>query len=323
MRLRTWLFLGALASACVGSAPAFAQTQSGVADALFKKGVELAKDGKFGEAAEKLLASYQLDPARGTLQALAMAEERAGKLATAHAHFSELLDLSLKANDSPREKIARERMDKLAPRLPKLELRGTLPGGAEVMLDSVRVPLAALGTALPVDPGEHRVKATGPGGASFDKTITVAEAQALQLDIVLAQPQPGTSHPEPAVSAPAPEPADKPSAKSSTLSTVGWITTGVGVVGLGLGSYFWIKSNATYNDVQGACPDNRCATDMSGKIDDGKTQETIARVGMIAGGVALVGGVTMILVGRRPAPASTTSARLTAGPTWVGLSGSW
>jgi hypothetical protein len=316
---RSWVWVAVLAGACLGSPPASAQSQSVAADALFKQGVELAKGGDFKAAAAKLQASYQLDPARGTLQALAMAEERAGKLASAHGHFSELLDLSIKEQDRPREKVARERLEKLAPRLPRLELFGTLPPDAELMLDQLRLPAAALGTALPVDPGAHVIKATAAQG-SFQQTVTIEEAQLLRVEVVLTTPSAAASTATPASAAHAPV-APEPASSSSALSTAGWVASGVGVVGLGLGTWFWLKSNATYDEVQRACPNDRCTTDISGKVSDGKSQETLARVGMIVGGVALAGGVTMLVIGRKPGDRGASSAQLRIGPSWAALEG--
>jgi hypothetical protein len=65
------------------------------ADALFQEAVQLANDGRFGDAAAKFRASFAVDPALGTLLGLAMAEERSGKTGSAYVHYRELADLYL------------------------------------------------------------------------------------------------------------------------------------------------------------------------------------------------------------------------------------
>src|SRR5262245_50979048 len=78
------------------AAPAGAdKTQSrAAADALFREANQLADAGKYEDAIKKFSASYELDPARGTLQGLAMAEEKAGRVLDAATHFRRLLEMA-------------------------------------------------------------------------------------------------------------------------------------------------------------------------------------------------------------------------------------
>ena len=87
--------------------------------------------------------------------------------------------------------------------------------------------------------------------------------------------------------------------------TVGWITGGVGVAGLALGTVFGVMAmsdkNGAHCDASGACD--------PGKLSDANSAATISTVGFIAGGVLLAGGAALVIFGPSgSAPASATPA---------------
>src|SRR6185369_2523943 len=88
------------------------------AEVLFNEGKKLQKEGKIPEACRKFEASYRLDPAGGTVLNLGLCHDKEGKLASAWGELKEALAAAKKANRKDREKIARERIDAIEPRLP-------------------------------------------------------------------------------------------------------------------------------------------------------------------------------------------------------------
>jgi hypothetical protein len=156
---------------------------------LFSEALQLAKDGEFAEAVAKFKASYQLDPTLGTLLGLAMSEEKAGLVASSYAHYNELLDLSRQAGDSKREQQARAGIEDTKSRLPWLALSTStpLPEQSVIQLDEREIPLAAVGSALPLDPGEHSLHVKTPDGASFDRRFRLEEGGKLTVELELIQ----------------------------------------------------------------------------------------------------------------------------------------
>ena len=99
--------------------PAHAQTSeanAAAAESLFQEARRLAEAKRLGEACPKFLASHKLAPGVGTLLNLADCYEKNGQIASAWARFHEAIALAQRVNRADREKIARDRAEKLEPR---------------------------------------------------------------------------------------------------------------------------------------------------------------------------------------------------------------
>jgi len=79
---------------------------------------------------------------------------------------------------------------------------------------------------------------------------------------------------------------------------------------------FGAMHHAKFSDLEDSCPNNRCTRDRQDDIDSGKTDETLANVGLVIGVLGAGAGVTLfILSGRKSANAPpASSASLTFGP---------
>src|SRR5207245_4895145 len=85
------------------------------------KGKKLRAEGKVAEACPKFAESNRLDAGIGTMLYLADCYEKSGQTASAWAQFREVASLAARQGD-PREKIARERVARLEPKLSKLSV---------------------------------------------------------------------------------------------------------------------------------------------------------------------------------------------------------
>jgi hypothetical protein len=219
------------------------------AQALFEQGRDLLKAGKLADACPKLAESQRLDPATGTLLALATCHEAQGRLASAWAEFSGVVTRAAREGHSERERWARRRVEALKPRLSTLELR--VPAqieslvGAEVQRDEVRLGNESWNVAVPVDGGEHHITAQAPGMTPWSASVLVKQERDA---VVLAVPElvparaPEKLKSETPVGAeatvqtppPLTVPAAQPAAADSSFSRLQWV--GVASLGLGLGA---------------------------------------------------------------------------------------
>lgn len=260
-------------------------TAKAAADELFRQAVELAGRGDYEAASSRFKASYDADPTLGTLLGLAMAEQRCGKLASAYVHYQELLDLSRRFQDAEREREAIARMEALEPQVPRLTLRAAapLPRGGRVLLDASPLPVEALGSALPVDPGDHLVVVRDGERELFSATVRAAPGS---RDTVVARW--ATASPVALQSGPA-----ERGQRSSPMRTTGAVVAGSGVLLSAAGAYLWFRSDRTYSDVSQRCPGEACTASDLDRIDGGRSQEGWGRLCMIAGGVAMAAGVVV------------------------------
>jgi tetratricopeptide (TPR) repeat protein len=165
----------------VPAAPAEPAANDGAraeADALFEEGRKLVQAGQIGAACKKLTESYRLRPGIGVLFNLADCNERLGKTGTAYQQYKEVLEKTQEAGQAEREKVAKERVAALEPKLVRLVL--TVPPGAKlekVTLAGVLVPPDRYNQPMIVDPGEHLVRAEGPNdkGEPFEATVLLEQ----------------------------------------------------------------------------------------------------------------------------------------------------
>jgi hypothetical protein len=108
--------------------------------------------------------------------------------------------------------------------------------------------------------------------------------------------------------------------RPSPLRTYAYIAGGVGLAGLATLAVFGTLAHGTYDDLQNACPNGACPPSKQGEVSSGKTQETLANVGLAVGIVGVAAGATLFVISLRKAPAGP-SAAIVAGPSWVGIRG--
>lgn len=305
-----------LLAVLVGTTPARSQQES-VAESLFREAREDMKRGEPAAACPKFEESHRLDPSIGTLLNLALCEEALGNTATAWTKLRQLLD-SAPAWDS-RRPLAQEKLTKLEAELPWVRL--LLDPGDDrtiVELDDVELRSASLNQALPVNPGEHRVRVERPTGESSEAIFQILPAQKLEFRI-WAPPRPapavspGGSAPAPSVAQPAlrravtPNPNEPPNHRSSERA-LAYALGVVGVTGLVASGAFALMALHDRNTVHDECPHHDCRN-QSGldAVEFGARNEKLANVAFVAGALVLATGGVVFWHSRRTTAAVSVS----------------
>lgn len=295
------------------AAPAFAGEEA-AAEALFLEAKKLAAEGRYAEACPKFAESNRLDRGAGTLIHLADCYEKNRQTASAWATFKDAASAAQGLGRADWQKLATQRATALEPKLARLTIKVQDPAEKiEVTRDGSTTSQASWGTPIPVDVGIHIVTATAPGRKPFRTTISIAR-DGERADVIVTKleiQEPGVAVVPPVKPGAAqPAPSDG-SDRGSTQRAIGYVASGVGIVGVGLGVVTGLIAIGKNNDSKDACPNEGACASRDGvdANDSAKTFGTVSTIGFIAGGVGIATGAILLLT------APSSSSRTGAAPT--------
>jgi hypothetical protein len=314
-----------------GSARAQSKDDVAFADALFRQGVALLKQGDDAGACERFAQSKELAPAVGVSLYLADCLQRVGKPASAWREFRNAEALATEHKDK-RAAIAHKRAEALEPELDHLTIQvaPSLRDSLRVSLDGKALERDDWGAVIPVDPGNHTVVARSGATervfeAFVDANRTTASVQIDQLveDRPESKSAPAAHPGGDGSEAPAADPeadrsaGEKPgSAEPARL----WLTIGlaaVGAAGIGVGTGFGIAAkNARDQSNAGPCnASDHCTPNGLSLRHDAINDAQISTVAFVAGAVALgaCGVVLLIPRGAKGEPVTVTPAPVAGG----------
>jgi hypothetical protein len=300
--------LGLLAT----TAPVLAQEHDpAAAEALFREGKQLMADGNFERACPKLAASYRLDPATGALLATALCYERAGKLASAWAAYTDAASRAKNEGALDREQSARAKAAELEPKLDRLVVHVVAPEtpGLVVTRDGVEIGQAEWGTPIPVDAGSHVVEARASGRAGFRAVVNVrgAGTQRVSVPELKDLPRSGASAPATPESSPASDHTAQSPGFWTPLRAAGVIVAGVGVAGLAVGGVFGARALSLKADSEadGHCnAESACDPEGTRLRNDARDAGNVSTIAVIGGLALTAGGIALFALGAPDDPAA-------------------
>jgi tetratricopeptide (TPR) repeat protein len=283
------------------------------ASAMFQRGRDLAKAGRYAEACPLFDRSYALEPALGTALNLADCLERAGELRRAWQLFDRVARESPSAQS--RAKLARDRADALDAKLGHLTIRLRAPAAAGLTLaldERALVPAPAL--VERIDPGAATVIARVPGQPAFRARVHATAGEAVVVDV------PAFAAPAAPDLAPIPAPIAETRRRRARVYLAGGLAA-AGVAGLAASLGVGLSARHTYNaafdhhactdlgDAAACTPAGRAMIDRAGARADLAT-------GLAIGGAALVAAGAVALF---TAPRETIQVAPIASPETIGL----
>lgn len=337
-RLERWV---AVATVCASFTPNLARAQSGdnkvAAEALFDAARKLMAEKQYAAACTKYEQSQRLDPGIGTLLYLADCYENAGRVASAWATFREGASQANAAGQQDRAQSGETRAARLEPRLSRLTIN---VAGENASLDGFvlrrgdgLIAKALWGVAVPVDGGDWVIEASAPKMKSWSKTLKVsAEKDVVSIDVPALEADPAAES-APAAAAPAdaapvaaPTPTPSPgspvrdqSTTGDTQRTIGLIVGGVGVIGVGFGTYFGLRAYSKNSDAKELCNGAACSDQRGVSLtDDARDAARLSNVAFGVGLTALVCG-TVVFLSAPSAKSTALSVTPAAGRRSAGL----
>ena len=291
-----------------------AQTAPKNAEALFREGRQLMDAKDFATACPKFAESQKLEPAPGTLLNLADCYEKGGQTASAWTAFKEAAKAAAARNRADWVTTATQRAALLEPKLATLAItvgRSADVPSLRIERDGAAVERDVWGTAVPIDPGPHSLVASASGKKAWSRKIDVAATKNVLVDVPVLEAETSSATPPSLANEPPPRPAKD----GSGMRVAGYVVTGLGVVGLAVGTVTGVSALGKRSDAEASCvsyPSN-CSADATGANDDAKKLATISTVSLIAGGVLVAGGIVLIVIAPRTADKSSALAHLLTG----------
>jgi hypothetical protein len=335
----TYVVILAGSGLCASSAHAQTASPTAESDDLIQRGIEMRRANKPQEARDLFFRAYTQSPSPRAAAQLGLAEQTLGSWLDAEKHIAEALRA---ANDpwvSKNRAALEQSAAAVAQRLAWLEVHGNVPG-AEVIVNGDRIGTLPLASPVRVVAGTVVLDVQAAGYARLVRNFEIGAGHHARESIVLVRvgqaPGAATSAPPDAnaasgtraTAAPPVEPANDSSAPRAATwrRPVGWTAIGVGAVGIGLGTYFGIRTLNAGPELGRLCPtSSTCTEEGLRKNDDAHTWALISTIG-IGAGIAAVGVGTWLLL---TSPRATTSAGVhvvpTVGPRTSGVEvvGSW
>jgi hypothetical protein len=273
-----------------------------LATVLFQQGRQLMAEGRIPEACQKLEESERLHAAGGTLLNLAFCHEQEGRLARSWGEFKEAMIVAKRDGRSDRESEAASHVNALEPRLSRLTIvvpAGTQVEGLVVERDGHEIGRGAWSTAIPIDGGEHVVRATATGREPFSVTIVIGkESDARTIEIpVLATPVVVVAPTR--VAAPAADPTPTTAATAARLRWGGLGTAGFGVLLLGTAGYALATALDARDASNADCFTDGCGNAGLQKRSDAVSRGNLATILGVSGAVLVGAGGTLYYLGRR------------------------
>jgi hypothetical protein len=284
------------------------------AEALFREGRKLMKEGKLSEACEKFEASERLDDSVGTLINLADCRQKNGQLATAWATFLKAASAAHIKHDD-REAIAKEHATALEPHLAYLTIsvpEASRVDGLVIKRDGEPVDTALWNQGVPVDVGSYMISGEAPGHEPWSTRADV-RSDGVKIGVEVPRFKQLREQLAPKVvapPAPAAEPTEQPDVEPeqpSRFTTLRKVSIGTAVLGLAAvagGVRYGLQAKDLDRQSNAVCPGMVCGDPHALELNHAAQRDALASEVLFGvGGAAVAGAVVMWFVG---APAHAT-----------------
>ncbi|MBW2528042.1 MAG: hypothetical protein JRI23_27925 [Deltaproteobacteria bacterium] len=259
------------------------------------EGMDLFAAGDYGAALEKFAAADELVPAPTLKLRIARCLDKLDRMLEAAATYRSVIETELDRRAPAVHRKARKdavpELAALREQIPTVRVIVKGPGAetAAVTIDGESLPADALGKKHELDPGTYVIEAERLDDGAVEKRQIVLSREQHE-EVILRLPSdktPGpTRTPEVAL-------ADDDGA---AWRLAGWIAVGVGGAALSVGSAVGVVVLVEEQDLLERCADRQCPPDAHDDAEQFDTLRIVSTVGLVAGGVGVAAGVTMLLL---------------------------
>jgi hypothetical protein len=292
-----------------------ARAQPAAAEKLISQGVALRKEGKDHRALPLFQQAYDLDRSARTAAQLGLCEATLGYWLAAEEHLAEALSATRHPWMARHEAEIRATLANVRAAIGQIDVSGS-PAGAEVLVNGQRAGKLPLARPVRVANGAVQVTLRAPGHAEASSRAVVAGGDRVSVILNLESTNgtgapPGTVAPLQSRVATRSGTPSGAAARGRWLRAFSWAALAASGVALGTGSYGLLRQRShvrefdAYQDPRtmtavcyAALPDKggeRCRT-LHDRIH---SDERLARVGFLAGGVLAAGALVGFYLAHR------------------------
>ncbi|HEY6079466.1 MAG TPA: PEGA domain-containing protein [Polyangiaceae bacterium] len=261
------------------------------ARALALEGHSALQRKDYAKAADRFGRANALVHAPTLVVDWARALQGLGRFVEAHEKYELVLREGVDAS-SPKSwtralEEAKKELEALKPRLGWVTVVLLEPREANVAIDGVPIPPAALGVKRAADPGFPEVTVSAAGYESFKQTVTVGPGEEKSLEVSLRKA------PELAEAPPANAKDRSASTPDPTQRTVSYVVLGVGGAGLVLGAVTGVMTLQKRSDLESECINGVCSSASQKTVDSYHKYGTISAVSLSVGVVGVGAGLAL------------------------------
>ena len=323
-----WVGLGVV-TGMLSTTLAFGQTQPRdplAAEALFRQGLDALKRDDWVVACKKFEKSLELEPAVSTQFKLAKCREHENKLASAWYAYELALKMNRESQASERRRSELEgaivnAISALKPRVPTLRMVvNPMPEGLVIARDGEPFASTLLGETIPIDPGQHEIIVRAPTYQDYRQKLDVPAGRAVELVVELVAERTKESAVTPVKPSPpvaivpetksivrSPTVAERPVSNSTHSESFVWnqrhtglAFTAVGVVSLGIASYYGVKTLQKVSEMDDyKRDDGSYERGVMGPHDEAVKNQRVGLVLACAGTAFSSLGLTLYLTAKR------------------------
>lgn len=326
----------ALAQAPAAAAPSEKDVQAATFN--FKKGKDLFDMKKYAPALEAFKISYSKVASPNSHLYIARCIQNLGKLTEAYDEFEKTVAEAAeraKTEDKygPTRDTAQTELNELISKIALVTVNVTADSPeAKLSIGGQDVPKERWGKAFPVMPGTTEVVVTVPSKEPAKESLTLKAGD--KREIALG-PSGGSASGgsggggSDSLGLGGDTGGDtgdtgKKSGGNRKLLPFAIAAGGLGVVGFGVFAVAGSMSSSTYADLEKNCGAGPCPPEFANDVSKGRTQQTIANVGLIVGAVGVAAAVPLFILSlkaKKPADESSGSTSLVIGPGYTGVRG--
>ncbi|MET0793481.1 MAG: hypothetical protein ABW061_18310 [Polyangiaceae bacterium] len=288
---------------------------------LATQGAQAFEAGHYADAADFFRRAHELvnAPSIALLEARSLA--KLGRLLEALDIFEQTAHFKL-SEDSPEAyaqavETAHTEVEEVRKRMPRLKLTilGVAPNeeALQVTMDDKPTPPALLGVERPINPGLHRITVRVAGQLRAARELSLLETESYQVELDASPPKPA---PTPVVFKDSAATVELAGGSRNSLRTMGYVGIGVGVLGLGIGTYTGLVALHHKSNLDSVCHP-QCPPSSADDIDGFRSNRTVS---WISYGVGIAAGATGVLLLTLGKPAHEQLA-IRALPTGIQIGG--